>query len=75
MTVQPRERRRTGLPPSIAMTLQPAQTQLTHLIIVPGHAIWLGHDPTRATADDDWILEDQQRGGDVRTYIRHITRG
>lgn len=45
---------------------------------VPGHAIWRGcsaEQASRATTDSDWILEDLQKGGDVRTYIKHITKG
>ena len=40
-----------------------------------GHAIWTGCDASRATSDVDWILEEMQRGGDVRTYLKHITKG
>lgn len=40
-----------------------------------GHAIWQGCDASEATKDDDWILEDMQRGGPVRTYLKHIVKG
>lgn len=42
---------------------------------VPGHAIWTGCDASAAAMDQDWILEEMQKGGDVRAYIKHITKG
>lgn len=62
-------------PQSILSTLPPVIPHLSHLIMVPGHAIWGGCDATKAANDGDWILEDMQKGGDVRAYIKHITKG
>lgn len=30
---------------------------------------------SQAANDEDWILEPSQTGGDVKTYLRHITAG
>ncbi|ORY89035.1 hypothetical protein BCR35DRAFT_300816 [Leucosporidium creatinivorum] len=63
------------VPLSIRATLQPSHPELRHLIMVPGHAIWTGCDASTASQDQDWILEELQKGGDVRAYIKHITKG
>ncbi|WRT65039.1 uncharacterized protein IL334_001981 [Kwoniella shivajii] len=67
----------SGIPLSIETTIErdTRYEELNHLIMVPGHAIWLGHDPTKATQNDDWILEPMQKSGSVKTYIKHIERG
>ncbi|KAF9467337.1 hypothetical protein BDZ94DRAFT_1249113 [Collybia nuda] len=50
-------------------------SDLTHLIIVPGHAIWKGTDPQLRLREDQWILEPYQRGGGrVATFFAHILR-
>lgn len=41
---------------------------------VPGHAIFTGCDASQATSDEGWILEPYQKGGSVRTYVKHITK-
>lgn len=43
--------------------------------MVPGHAIWLGHDAGRVEDDNEWILEGMQKGGSVKTYVKHIKEG
>ncbi|RDB24818.1 Uncharacterized protein C57A10.07 [Hypsizygus marmoreus] len=49
---------------------------LTHLIVVPGHAIWKGVDPELRLREDQWILEPYQRGvGRVSAFFAHILRG
>ncbi|GJN92381.1 hypothetical protein Rhopal_005411-T1 [Rhodotorula paludigena] len=63
------------VPSSIRATLQSPHSNLRHLVIVPGHAIWTGCDATHATQDTDWILEPMQRGGSVKTYLKHIIKG
>ncbi|GAA5856611.1 hypothetical protein JCM8547_005890 [Rhodosporidiobolus lusitaniae] len=63
------------VPSSIRATLQSPHANLKHLVMVPGHAIWQGNDATRATEDHDWILEPMQKGGAVRTYLKHIIKG
>lgn len=67
----------SGLPLSLETTIErdPRIRELDHLIMVPGHAIWFGHDAARAEEDDDWVLEPMQRGGSVKTYVRHIEEG
>ncbi|WVW78758.1 hypothetical protein I302_100719 [Kwoniella bestiolae CBS 10118] len=68
---------RSGIPLSIETTIErdPRYSELNHLIMVPGHAIWLGHDADKVNENDDWILEPMQKGGSVRTYVKHIQRG
>lgn len=65
-----------GRPPSVEATIarDPRMARVDHLVMVPGHAVWLGTDAARAGSDDDWVLEPMQRGGSVRTYVRHIER-
>ncbi|RIA93307.1 hypothetical protein C1645_690803 [Glomus cerebriforme] len=44
--------------------------KLKDLIIVTGHAIYLGEN------EENWILEDYQKGnGQVNTFIKHIKKG
>lgn len=46
------------------------------LIIVAGHAIWKGCLPERRLDNDDWVLEQYQRGmSGVTTYFSHIAKG
>ncbi|WWC67662.1 uncharacterized protein I206_101573 [Kwoniella pini CBS 10737] len=68
---------RSGIPLSIETTLErdSRYKELDHLIMVPGHAIWLGHDASKVNENDDWVLEPMQRDGSVRTYVKHIRRG
>ncbi|WWC59174.1 uncharacterized protein I303_101723 [Kwoniella dejecticola CBS 10117] len=70
---------RSGIPLSIETTLErdSRYAELEHMVMVPGHAIWLGReeDVSRVNENDDWILEPMQRGGSVRTYVKHIRRG
>ncbi|BGP18656.1 hypothetical protein JCM10213v2_006722 [Rhodosporidiobolus nylandii] len=65
------------MPGSIRATLPSPNpyAHLKHLVMVPGHAIWQGVDASRATEDQDWVLEPMQRGGAVRTYLKHIVKG
>ncbi|OCF41160.1 cytoplasmic protein [Kwoniella heveanensis CBS 569] len=67
----------SGIPLSIETTVERdvRYGELDHLIMVPGHAIWTGHDPDKIREDDDWVLEAMQRGGSVKTYVKHIERG
>lgn len=49
---------------------------LSHLIIVPGHAIWLGTDPNQRLSEDQWLLEPYQKGkGRLAAFFAHISRG
>lgn len=49
---------------------------LSHLIVVPGHAIWKGSKPEEVLDEDMWTLEDYQRdGGRVSAFVDHIRQG
>ncbi|CAG8525620.1 24871_t:CDS:2 [Gigaspora margarita] len=48
---------------------------LQDLVIVAGHAIFLGNGLEKVEQDDNWILEDFQKGGHVRTFLNHIKKG
>ncbi|PCH43583.1 hypothetical protein WOLCODRAFT_103794 [Wolfiporia cocos MD-104 SS10] len=64
-----------GEPFGIVETIQRDETlsTLDHLIIVPGHAIWIGIDPAKRLDDNEWILEPYQRGGGrVAAFYKHI---
>ncbi|WOO79454.1 putative protein [Vanrija pseudolonga] len=68
----------SGRPPSVETTItrDSRMADVDHLIMVPGHAVWTGHDPSVAAIhDDDWVLEHYQKGGSVQTYVGHIERG
>jgi len=43
--------------------------------MVPGHAIWVGHDADKVEEDSEWVLENMQKGGSVRTFMKHIEMG
>lgn len=64
----------SGRPPSVEATINRDRrmASVNHLVVVPGHAVWTGHDATEAHHDDQWVLETMQRGGSVNTYIQHI---
>lgn len=49
--------------------------ELEHLVMVPGHAIWIGREKQRIEDDDEWVLQPAQKGGSVRTFIKHIQEG
>lgn len=61
----------SGRPPSVETTIKrdARMGDVDHLILVPGHAVWLGSDATAAAEDDEWVLEGMQS---VKTYIKHI---
>ncbi|GAA5967958.1 hypothetical protein JCM3765_005559 [Sporobolomyces pararoseus] len=64
------------VPNSILSTLPPPHSSLTHLVMIPGHAIWQGCDASHSTRDTDWILQDFQKDGKhVKTYLKHLTKG
>lgn len=54
---------------------RPGADQLDHLVIVVGHAIWAGTSFAGRQTDDNWVLEEYQKGGAVRTFWKHIQRG
>jgi hypothetical protein len=48
---------------------------LSHLVIVPGHAVWRGRTQEEAVQDENWVLEEMQKGGSVQTFIKHVMKG
>lgn len=53
----------------------PRFLELDHLIVVACHAIWTGSNASKAEEDEDWVLETMQRGGSVKTFVKHIEEG
>ncbi|KAG0704738.1 hypothetical protein DFH29DRAFT_910719 [Suillus ampliporus] len=67
-------------PQSILSTIARNSTleNLTHLVIVPGHAIWTGTQSDQVLDEDRWTLEEYQRGGGsyrISAFVEHIRRG
>lgn len=65
-------------PGSILATIRRDETleRLSHLIVVPGHAIWSGSKPDEVLDEESWTLEDYQRGGGrVAAFVDHIKQG
>lgn len=53
-----------------------ALSVLDHLVVVPGHAIWIGTSAEDAEEDDAWLLGEYQKGrGSPSLYRAHIARG
>ena len=77
LPILPDETLHERIPESIEATIDrdPRYEDLDHLILVPGHALWIGTDPEKVEEDDQWILEAMQKGGSVKTYIKHIREG
>lgn len=51
-------------------------SDLDHLIIVAGHAIWKGGDPEDFKFDSEWVLDVAQRGrGNPEAFHAHIAKG
>jgi len=53
----------------------PPHPELKDLILVAGHAIYIGDSIEEVEDDRDWVLEKFQRGGQVKTFLKHIQRG
>lgn len=53
----------------------PGSDKLNHLVIVAGHAVWAGSRFQDRENDENWVLEEYQRGGSIKTYWKHIERG
>lgn len=63
------------LPDSILSTV-PGHVSAKNLIVVAGHAIWKGCLPERRLDDNDWVLEDYQKGmRSITAFFSHIVRG
>lgn len=43
----------------------------SHLVMVPGHAIWAGSGSQQGDHESEWFLSEFQKG-ETRTYIKHI---
>ena len=55
---------------------RPSASGLDHLVIVPGHAIWIGARWEDAEVEDSWLLASYQKGRRRPTVFRaHIARG
>jgi hypothetical protein len=67
------------LPRSIVEALpepRPSASGLDHLVIVPGHAIWIGAREEDAEVEDSWLLASYQKGRRRPAVFRsHISRG
>jgi hypothetical protein len=49
---------------------------LTHLIVVPCHGVWIGSRPELRSDEDEWLLQSFQRNsGRVQSFFSHIARG
>lgn len=64
-----------SVPNLLARMVPGFSSSLDHLIVVPGHAIWIGNDLERAAANDQWVLQENQKQGSTKTFIKHITKG
>ncbi|SPO22496.1 uncharacterized protein UTRI_01174 [Ustilago trichophora] len=65
-------------PESLSASVPPPRNgtdHLNHLVIVTGHAIWAGCDVKGKENDENWVLEDYQKGGSVKTFYKHIEKG
>ncbi|KAG7090942.1 hypothetical protein E1B28_010014 [Marasmius oreades] len=67
----------TSYPHSILSTISRRQFEgLDHLIVVPGHAIWIGSKAEDRFNDDLWTLESyQKQGGRPEAFFKHISKG
>jgi hypothetical protein len=64
------------VPAPIRIPRSPATTNLTHLIIVPCHSIFLGARPEDRALEESWVLSSFQRGRDRQhEFWRHIAEG
>ena len=55
---------------------QPSVSGLDHLVIVPGHGIWIGAREEDAEVEDSWLLASYQKGRRRPAVFRaHISRG
>ncbi|KIS71286.1 uncharacterized protein UMAG_01186 [Mycosarcoma maydis] len=65
-------------PELLSASVPPPRTgtnHLNHLVIVTGHAIWAGCDVKGKDNDENWVLEEYQKGGSVKTFYKHIEKG
>jgi len=67
-----------SLPSSIASTFErPMHLRvLDHLILVPGHGVWMGSRKEDILDEDRWMMDDFQRNrGRPAMFLEHIRRG
>lgn len=58
------------------VTYNDSVSELDHLIIVAGHAIWKGGDPRDHDMDSEWVLDVAQAGrGNPEAFYAHIAKG
>ncbi|PVF99742.1 hypothetical protein CPB86DRAFT_275188 [Serendipita vermifera] len=67
----------TGPMPSVQTSLEHGSlANVTHLVIVAGHAIWKGCHDAEETDEANWVLQEHQRGHrSVEAFYSHITQG
>jgi hypothetical protein len=65
------------VPLALQRTIPSFRSSLKNLVMVPGHAIWKGNaqSVSEALDDSEWVLFEMQKGGPVKTFINHITKG
>lgn len=62
--------------PATRISRPSLHTNLTHLILVPCHSIFVGNDVEGRLDDESWILADFQRDkGRPKSFWRHISEG
>ncbi|KAF8513958.1 hypothetical protein JB92DRAFT_178594 [Gautieria morchelliformis] len=62
-------------PDSILSTIS-GRVSAKNLVVVAGHAIWKGCLPEQRLDDNDWVLEDFQKGTrSITAFFSHIVRG
>ncbi|KAF7298132.1 hypothetical protein HMN09_01034600 [Mycena chlorophos] len=60
---------------SLLASLPKLQDNLEHLIVVPGHAIWLGRDPSLRAEPSEWAFQSYQASQDssrLDVFFQHI---
>lgn len=53
-------------------------SNLTHLIIVPGHGVWTGSLPSQVHDEDFWLLDGYMYGHSetrIQAFVEHINSG
>ena len=58
------------------ITRKPQLMNANHLVMVAGHAIWRGCLADSRTNENDWVLEEMQKGTkSIDTFYSHIAKG
>ncbi|KAI5117191.1 hypothetical protein M0805_004961 [Coniferiporia weirii] len=76
-------RGRTGTPKSIEDTIgrSVGLQKLEHLIVVPGHGVWLGSDVRETLDEYSWAMQNYHNGGGggaqtrIEAFVGHIRKG